>query len=82
MIADASIYEQIGQLKGAVAACHNRVDDLNVNIRDSLKVIHEKLVGIEAYMNHTKGATGASKWIIGTLLVVIGMLCGILGPKL
>lgn len=91
-MSDTDIYEKIGHLKSAIDAAHCRMDELNTNIRGLLEDVKKSLVKIEAdygtrlreveaHVNQDKGGRAAAKWLIGTLLVVVGILCGLLAGK-
>lgn len=89
---ESEVYEKIGQLKAAIDAAHCRMDDVQKNIAGLLEDVKASLarietdfgprvLALEAHANQDKGAKAAARWLIGTLLVIVGILCGILAGK-
>lgn len=59
--------EKLGVLTAKVEAAHRRIDDVEGEIKDSLKDIHSDLKELNAHMNKGRGWAAAALLIAGLL---------------
>ncbi len=67
----AAIRERVGSLDDKIGAAHRRMDGMDQMVREDLKAIYQKLDGLIAHMNHSKGAQAAYIVVAGVLGTVI-----------
>ncbi len=75
----SDMMEKIGALDAKVTAAHNRVDKLEIMLREDLKEILTDLKEIHAYMNKGKGWAAALMLLAGTSGAGIMKLLALMG---
>lgn len=63
----SEIHESLGELKAKTKAAHERIDKLEVGLREDLKEIANKLDAISAWMHTKKGHDAAMLAFAGVI---------------
>jgi uncharacterized membrane protein YvbJ len=70
----ARIQERIGVVHATAEKAHERIDSVNKEVKDQLKVLSEDVKILLGYMNHSKGSKSSMIFAISTLIAVIGIV--------
>lgn len=76
-----AVHQKLGELSATAKAAHQRMDKLEIGIRDDLKTLNKELKELNAYMNRGKGWAAAFVMLSGFAGAGMFKLLGIIFTK-